>query len=123
MTASAGSGQLTNSAGAVTDEYEYDAFGNLLSQTGSTPNSYLYRSEQFDTDLGLYYLRHRYYNPQTDRFLSRDPKPGKIAIPHTLHKYLYASADPVNRVDPRGTEDLIEFGEINEKDRWRLMPS
>ena len=32
-----------------------------------------YRGEQYDSDLGLYYLRARYYNPVTGRFLSRDP--------------------------------------------------
>ena len=36
----------------------------------------LYRGEQYDPDLGLYYLRARYYNPQTGRFLSRDPEDG-----------------------------------------------
>ena len=66
--------QLINSAGAVTDEYEYDAYGNSFTKQGTTPNNYLYRAEQFDSDLGLYYLRARYYNPQTGRFLSRDPK-------------------------------------------------
>ena len=55
--------QLTNSTGTVTDTYEYDAFGNALVTTGSTPNNYLYRGEQYDSDLGLYYLRARYYNP------------------------------------------------------------
>jgi RHS repeat-associated protein len=60
--------------------------------------------EQYDSDLGLYYLRARYYNPQTGRFLSRDPEDGKIKIPATLHKYLYANGDPVNRIDPRGRE-------------------
>ena len=101
--------QLTNSAGAVTDEYEYDAFGNSFTKQGTTPNNYLYRGEQFDSDLGLYYLRARYYNPQTGRFLSRDPEDGKPIDPKTLHKYLYASGDPVNRIDPRGRGDLIEF--------------
>jgi RHS repeat-associated protein len=84
--------QLTNSAGAVTDTYEFDAFGNLLSKTGSTPNSYLYRGEFFDSDLGMYYLRARYYNPTTGRFLSRDPEDGYINYPASLHKYLYAGA-------------------------------
>jgi uncharacterized protein RhaS with RHS repeats len=65
--------QLTNSAGTVTDSYEYDAFGNKISSTGTTPNNYFYRGEQYDSDLGLYYLRARYYNPLTGRFLSRDP--------------------------------------------------
>jgi RHS repeat-associated protein len=50
----------------------------------------------------------RYYNPNTGRFLSRDPEAGKIKIPASLHKYLYASGDPVNRFDPRGREDLVE---------------
>jgi YD repeat-containing protein len=40
---------LTNSAGAVTDSYEYDAFGNLISKSGTTPNAYLYRGERYDT--------------------------------------------------------------------------
>ena len=58
--------------------------------------------------MSLYYLRARYYNPLTGRFLSRDPKPGHIGIPHTQHKYLYASADPVDRIDPFGKSDLVE---------------
>jgi RHS repeat-associated protein len=61
--------------------------------------------EQYDADLGLYYLRARYYNPATGRFMSRDPEEGKPWDPATLHKYLYASSDPVNRVDPRGRAD------------------
>jgi len=44
---------LTNSAGAVTDTYEYDAFGNEIAQTGTTPNAYFYRGERYDSDLGL----------------------------------------------------------------------
>ena len=66
--------QLTSMAGAVTDSYEYDAYGNEFTVSGSTPNEFLYRGEQYDSDLGLYYLRARYYNPITGRFMSRDPK-------------------------------------------------
>jgi RHS repeat-associated protein len=100
--------QLTNSAGAVTDTYEYDAFGNDINHVGSTPNNYFYRGEQYDPDLALYYLRARYYNPPAGRFLSRDPNVGYIDEPATLHKYLYAGGDPVNRVDPSGRADTIE---------------
>jgi RHS repeat-associated protein len=105
--------QLTNSAGATTDTYEYDAFGNEIASTGTTPNNYLYRGEQYDPSLGLYYLRARWYNPLTGRFLSRDPAHGHIAVPRTLHKYAYAGDDPVDRVDPGGREDLEEEGEID----------
>jgi RHS repeat-associated protein len=101
--------QLTNSAGATTDTYEYDAFGNELNKTGTTPNNYLYRGEEWDPDLGLYYLRARYYNPLTGRFLSRDPEEGKIGYPKTLHKYSFAAGDPVNGSDPTGKDDEIEY--------------
>ena len=100
--------QLTSVAGAVTDTYEYDAFGNFFTKSGTTPNNYLYRGEQYDSDLGLYYLRARYYNTMTGRFVSMDPENGIVTDPKTLHKYLYTSSDPVNRIDPSGRSDLLE---------------
>jgi hypothetical protein len=63
--------------------------------------------------LRLYYLRARYYNPLTGRFLSRDPENGKPIDPKTLHKYLYAGGDPVNRIDPKGREDQITYADID----------
>jgi RHS repeat-associated protein len=68
-----------------------------------------YRGEQYDSDLSLYYLRARYYNPNTGRFLSRDPLDGKAKDPASLHKYLYASGDPVNAIDPTGRGDFMEY--------------
>ena len=103
--------QLTDINGTVTDSYEYDAFGSQITHTGTTPNNYLYRGEQFDPDLGLYYLRARYYNPITDRFMSRDPLDGYVTGVVGLNKYLYASADPVNRLDPSGRSDTTEVAE------------
>jgi RHS repeat-associated protein len=85
--------QLTNSAGTVTDTYEYDAFGNDVYHTGTTPNNYLYRGEQYDSDLGLYYLRARYYNPLTGRFLSRDPGKSRTAAPDATRKDLNSDAN------------------------------
>jgi RHS repeat-associated protein len=94
--------QLTNSSGTITDTYDYDAFGNKVNSTGTTPNNYLYRGEQFDPDLGIYYLRARYYNPLTGRFMGRDPEDGDVTNPATLHRYMYANGDPVNAFDPSG---------------------
>jgi RHS repeat-associated protein len=90
--------------------YEYDAFGNSFTVSGTTPNEFMYRGEQYDSDLGLYYLRARYYNPLTGRFMSRDPEDGKLTDPKSLHKYLYANGDPVNRIDPLGREGYEEEG-------------
>ena len=106
---------LTGTTGTVTDTYEYDAFGLPLTTTGTTPNNYLYSGEQFDSVLGMYYLRARYYNPATGRFLTRDSFDGDVRDPGTLHKYIYTRNDPTNRADPRGLADeeeeefIIEF--------------
>ncbi len=54
--------------------------------------------------MGLYFLRARYYDPQAGRFLSHDPLLGNNENPVSLHRYLYTSADPVNRVDPTGRD-------------------
>ena len=79
----------------VTDSYEYDAYGNEFTVTGSTPNEMMYRGEQYGSDLGLYNLRARYYHPLTGRFMSRDPEDGNPIDPKTLHKYLYAGGEAV----------------------------
>ncbi len=100
---------LTNSAGTITDTYEYDAFGNSFTVSGSTPNNMLYQGEEWDPDLGLYYLRARYMNPLSGRFGSRDPGNGYATDPVTLHKYLYANGDPVNGSDPTGWEDAEAY--------------
>jgi uncharacterized protein RhaS with RHS repeats len=60
----------------------------------------------------MYYLRARYYNPLTGRFMSRDPEDGKAIDPKSLHKYLYAGGDPVDALDPTG-RDLVEFIKVN----------
>ena len=93
---------LANSKGKVTDTYTYDAFGNLISSTGSTANNYRYCGEQFDSTTGLYYLRARYMDTSTGRFISQDTYAGSTADPTSLHKYLYANSNPVMYSDPSG---------------------
>jgi RHS repeat-associated protein len=113
--------QLTNSAGTVTDTYDYDAWGNVVNTTGATPNVYLYRGEQFDPDLTVYYLRARYFNPLTGRFLTRDPAPREPTDPKTLHRYLYGDADPINAIDPSGRVVWLEWGLLNEVETGRTQ--
>jgi RHS repeat-associated protein len=100
---------LTSSTGAVTDTYDYDAFGNLISSTGSTPNNYLFAGEQFDPLLGIYYNRARYYDQRQGRFWTMDTWEGDPESPPSSHKYLYSSVDPVDRMDPSGQEDIASI--------------
>ena len=60
---------LVDCNGNVVVEYTYDAWGNILSTTGSlastvgVENPYRYKGYRYDSESGLYYLQSRYYNP------------------------------------------------------------
>jgi RHS repeat-associated protein len=85
---------LTDDSGDVLDEYQYDVFGAIRDHTGDSPNEFTFTGEQND-GTGLEYLRARYYDPSTGRFLGRDP------IPY-LQRYAYAGSNPANLTDPTG---------------------
>jgi RHS repeat-associated protein len=100
---------LTDASGQVATTYVYDGYGKLVAESGASGNNYLYTGQQFDSDASLYYLRARYYNPDTGRFLGQDPENGNLLNPVSLHRYLYAANDPVNFADPSG-EDFTLAG-------------
>jgi len=99
---------LASEDALASDAYFYDAFGNLLHTIGTTENAYLFTGEQWDPDLGMYFLRARYLNPDTGRFHTMDSFEGVRTDPVTLHKYLYAHANPVVNIDPTGMFKLSE---------------
>ena len=101
---------LTDETGAVTDQYAYQAFGELLGSSGTTVNDYLYVGEQFDSSVDKYYLRARYMDTGTGNFLTQDTWQGNMQDPVTLHKYLYGNSDAVNGVDPSGNMTLSDIG-------------
>jgi uncharacterized protein RhaS with RHS repeats len=55
----------------------------------------------------LYYLQARYYDPETARFLSRDPVIGTEDLPLTQNPYIYAVDNPVMMTDPDGQHPLV----------------
>ena len=104
---------LTNNSGAISDTYDFSAYGELIGSTGTSPQTMLYNSEQFDPAVDGYYLRQRYYSPAMARFLGRDSFMGDTRSPMSLNPYLYANADPVSFCDPSGNFTLIEFSISN----------
>ncbi len=108
---------LTDATGTVTDTYDYNTWGNEVNTTGSTPNAHLYRGEEYDSDLGSYYLRARYFNPVAGRFLTRDSRDAELLDPTTFHRYLYAAGDPVNRRDPTGHGAVMDWGFLVDVDQ------
>lgn len=102
---------LTDENGNVTDTYDYEAFGELIDSSGESENSYQFAGEQFDEALGDYYLRDRFYDPSSGRFIRRDTWQGDLINPISLHKYLYGHGNPANLVDPSGLAAL-SLGEL-----------
>lgn len=66
--------RIVNASGAVQASYTYDAWGNILSSSGTLAdvNPLRYRGYVFDAETGLYYLNSRYYDPANRRMLSPD---------------------------------------------------
>ena len=112
-------GQLINAATGTTDaHYEYDPYGNSIVATGSQAagNPYRFSTKYLDAESNLYYYGHRYYDPQTGRWLSRDPLGEKAeSIDDALNViskfnllYGFVENDPVNFLDLFG---LFKDGE------------
>ncbi len=88
--------------GTVKNEYDYDAFGNAITEKETISNPYRYAGYYQDSESGLYYLQSRYYNPRTARFLTEDTASGKYTDPLSLNKYTYCHNQPVTGYDPDG---------------------
>ncbi len=105
---------IYDAEGKLQTRYEYDAWGNhkVLKADGTEDedassignvNPIRYRGYFFDTETGLYFLKARYYDPETGRFISQDDT--QFLDPNTvngLNLYAYCGNNPVMNVDPSG---------------------
>ncbi len=90
---------ITDQTGNVAATSTYDPYGNPVSQTGTLTNPFGYAGQYTDPETGLQYLRARYYDPQTQNFLTRDP-----LTPTTRTPYTYTNNSPTNNTDPTGLD-------------------
>ncbi len=91
---------MTDETGAIIQEYIYDAFGNLLSSSGSISQPYQYVGREGyyrEGDIGLYLLGQRWYDAEVGRFVSRDLIGHRI-----LNLYFYCRNNPLNYIDAEG---------------------
>lgn len=84
--------KLVDGSGTSVASYAYDAWGNILSSSGSKAeiNPLRYRGYYYDTETGFYYVSSRYYDPEIGRFISPDTTDVLTATPMGLtDKNLY----------------------------------
>jgi RHS repeat-associated protein len=90
---------LAEDGGNVVQEYTYDEFGALLSESNPAlyqPFSFTGRERELES--GLYNYRTRFYDAGIGRFLSADPS----GLATGENFYLYVGNNPINRIDPLG---------------------
>ena len=97
---------LTNANGVITDTFEYDTYGGLISCTCNSNVIFLYNGRDgVVTDAnGLIYMRARYYSPDMRRFINADIIHGSISDSTSLNRYAYVNGNPVSFIDPFGLE-------------------
>lgn len=88
--------------GNVLATYEYDAWGKLISSSGSLAeiNPLRYRGYYYDTETGFYYLQSRYYDPSISRFINADGQINNDLLGYNL--FAYCGNNPVDRTDDGG---------------------
>lgn len=116
--------RVVTSTGSIAAQYTYDAWGNVLTSTGSLAgvNPIRYRGYYFDTESGLYYLKSRYYDPQVGRFINADAlvDAGRRSV--GLNLFAYCLNDPNNSIDNTGliTVGIGVEGSVTLKDGYRI---
>ena len=107
---------ILNASGTAVVTYTYDAWGNILTTTGTlastlgTHNPLRYRGYVYDPETGLYYLQSRYYNPTLGRFICADSlvSTGQGVLGNNM--FAYCLNNPVTFEDDSGSAAEVCFG-------------
>ena len=95
---------IVDAEGDIVAAYTYDAYGNVLAADGvlAEMNPLRYRGYYWDSEIGVYYLQSRYYNPQWGRFLNADSLLIAGNVLTGSNMYAYCNGNPVMLADPDG---------------------
>lgn len=103
---------ILDNAGNLVVEYKYNAWGTILSKTGSMANTlghrnpFRYRGYVYDEETWMYWVKDRYYYPELMRFINPDTDAAireSIGTIADRNIYAYCGNNPIHRVDTTGT--------------------
>ena len=106
--------KLIGTDGSIAASYTYDAWGNILSSSGTMANinPLRYRGYYYDSETGYYYLQSRYYDPTTRRFLNADSivSTGQGFV--GINMFAYCNNNPVRYEDSGGTLPTVSINTV-----------
>lgn len=105
---------LVDEQGKQLNSYSYDIWGGPVETKETVPNVMRYAGEYWDDTTGLQYLRARWYDPGTARFMGEDTYEGTLTNPLSQNLYTYVHNNPLRYIDPSGhfafeTSDKVEL--------------
>ncbi len=104
---------IVDGSGALVVEYKYNAWGFILSRSGSMAdtlghrNPFRYRGYIYDEETWMYWLKSRYYYPELHRFISVDKILNNGLLSANI--YAYCANSPVCKSDPSGNSWLSDI--------------
>jgi RHS repeat-associated protein len=90
---------------SVLARWEYAPYGQVTSHIGNADTPFLLHGSLgvMTESNGLVYMRARFYNPRTQRFVNADP----IGFEGGMNWYAFASENPMSNIDPSGLQDVM----------------
>ena len=104
--------KIVDQGGTIVVTYTYDSLGKIINMTDTTTynigsiNPFRYRGYVYDSETGLYYLKSRYYDPETGRFINADVYCDTMSSIFGTNMFTYCNNNSVNQVDPEGMDAI-----------------
>jgi RHS repeat-associated protein len=92
----------TTSTGSKSAEIRYYPWGTERYTYGTTPTTFKFTGQRFESEIGLYYYGARWYDPAAGRFISADTIVPGAGNPQAYDRYAYSYGNPVKYIDPYG---------------------
>ncbi|NET91152.1 MAG: RHS repeat-associated core domain-containing protein, partial [Kamptonema sp. SIO1D9] len=104
---------LVDGSGVEVAEFDYDSFGNLRRSVGNdlgvTGGDFRFQGQWLESNTDLYHMRARYYDPESGRFVSRDPVEVIEYEPQSSNPYQFVYHNPHIYSDPSGMFSISEL--------------